>query len=29
MNAAVVSPTDWSRNWLVFNVLGKSGTNDI
>ena len=23
------SPTHWSRNWLVFNVRGKSGTNDI
>ena len=22
-------PTHWSRNWLVFNVDGKSGTQDI
>ena len=23
------APTQWSRNWLVFNVRGKSGTQDI
>ena len=28
MNVDVL-PTHWSRNWLVFNVRGKSGTHEV